>query len=518
MVLNNDARDLWEPEELRYGEITREILTDGHWFLLHINGVKYPDKPPLFFWLMALTCVATGGMSAWAIRLTSAVAGLGCVLLTYRLGTRLRDERLGVLCAWLLFTTPFFTWTACEARMDMLLTLFIMGALYCFYLDYTSNARPARHWALAHVLMGLAVLTKGPIGYLLPMLTIFLYLLWMRDLAFLRSYRPILGLLISLAVVTPWLVMTCVQGGEQFANEILFRQNTGRYFAAWLHRNPLYHYFKVVPGVFMPWTFLLPGMIAFAFRTKDAETKRRLRFPVVWFLTIFVFFSMSDSKRTIYVVPLIPAAVLWAGLFLREALDKTSPLRAWAVGGIYASAVAFIGVGLGAPIAVKLKHADAFYAALPCCLVLTFGGITVFARARAGRRWASLADVRTCVLAAFAAAMVFVMPYVNTHKSARLMLARFRGIVGPSAEIGLYRSERAGYAFYWGRLLPPLRSRDDLVEFMSREPQGYALMKTKYLAEVQGGAPDDFPVVWSGKLGGRDLVLVGGPEAKKSDT
>jgi len=518
MVLNNNVRDLWEPEELRYAEITREMLVNGDWVLLHINGVPYPDKPPLFFWLMALTCVSTGTVSAWAIRLTSAVAGLGCLVLTYRLGARLRDERLGLLCAWLLFTTPFFTWTAGEARMDMLLTLFIMGALYCFYADYSSKQEAARRWAAAYVLMGLGVLTKGPIGFLLPMLTILFYLLWMRDLRFLRSYHPMLGLLIVLAVVAPWVAATCVKGGEQFSSNLLFRQNIGRYTHAWLHRHPFYHYFGVVPGVFMPWTLFLPGMIAFTFLAKDPDTRAKLRLPLTWFLTIFVFFSLSDSKRTIYILPLMPALTLWAGMFLQQAVRARSPLHSWAKYAIVACGVIFLCLGVCGPFAAKAKYPDVVAQLVPVSVVVAVGAILVLARVRAGHAWRAVVAIQMCVLASFVTMQACVLPYANTRKSARLMVRQLRPIVGPTGTLAVYCSRRAGYAFYWGKAIPAAKSKSEFEELVKQNPQTFLLMKRKFLNELQSSPAANVSVLWSGTLGGRDLVLVGPPKAAREGT
>jgi len=188
------------------------------------------------------------------------------------------------------------------------------------------------------VLLGLAVLTKGPVGFLLPVIAIAVFALLKDNLhgaIYWRLKSGVLsagaaqqlrirfwpvplklgwGLLIVVAVVAPWLVVACIQGGAKHTYELLFHQNFNRYFDSWTHTDePFYIYFVYVALQVLPWTLLLPVAIALSAVREPRETRWARRFPLIWFLTVFLFFTFCSSKREIYTVPLLPAAGLMLG-------------------------------------------------------------------------------------------------------------------------------------------------------------------------------------------------------------
>jgi len=344
------CRDLWEPEELRYAQVTSEMMQSHQWFVLHLNTVTYPDKPPLFFWAISLCSRALGHAdkpTEFSMRLPSVLSGLGCLVFTFLLGRRLYGGRAGLLAGLFLLTMPFFAQMAIEARMDMMLTLFITASLFCFYVAYVDKYGTWLY-LVAYVLTGLAILTKGPVGALLPIIAFALFALlkdnlhgaiyWhlkgrvliagaAQKLRIRLSPVPMKigwGLLVMLAIVAPWLVPACIQGGSNHAYELLFHQNFNRYFDSWTHQNePFYLYLLFVPLQVLPWALFLPSMIAFSAAREPRETQRSAataapgcwarRFPLIWFVTIFLFFTFCSSKRWIYTLPLVPAAALMMG-------------------------------------------------------------------------------------------------------------------------------------------------------------------------------------------------------------
>src|SRR5262245_5994384 len=172
------------PDEPRALQIAEELRSFEHGaaglVVLHLNGEPYTQKPPLYYWLAAAAGAHARRVSELAARLPSALAGLCCVALTLLLGTRLLGSGAGVLGAALLLTSWEFLFLARRVQFDVLLTAFELAALASFWwLDRGIGPRRL-HQGVLHLALGLAVLTKGPVGFLIPALTIVAFLLWER--------------------------------------------------------------------------------------------------------------------------------------------------------------------------------------------------------------------------------------------------------------------------------------------------------------------------------------------------
>ena len=137
LFINIGGWDLWNPDEPRYAQVAREMMQTGSYLVPHINSEIYPDKPPLFFWLIALASRSFGDVTSASARIPSAIACLGVILLTYLLGRTLYNQTVGFLAGLILLTTAQFTWLALRANIDMTLTLWTTLALFLFYVGYT---------------------------------------------------------------------------------------------------------------------------------------------------------------------------------------------------------------------------------------------------------------------------------------------------------------------------------------------------------------------------------------------
>nr|MBP7323866.1 glycosyltransferase family 39 protein [Deltaproteobacteria bacterium] len=131
--LNLGEWDLWNPDEPRYAQIAREMRESGEWILPHLNGMVYAEKPPLVFWLTALSQKIFNKDSAFSNRFPSAVAALLTTLVVYWFGTRLFNERAGIFAALVLATNAEFFWLAHRVNLDTMLTLWITAAMAAMY-------------------------------------------------------------------------------------------------------------------------------------------------------------------------------------------------------------------------------------------------------------------------------------------------------------------------------------------------------------------------------------------------
>jgi len=200
-LANLGGYDLWAPDEPYFGEGAREMVEDGRWIVPHVNGVVTTDKPPLFFWSIAVVSLPLGTVTAWTARLPSVLAALGTLVLTLRLGRRLGDAATGTLAAAVLATSYLFWDKARTAQIDALLCLLILVAISAFEAwragEVPGRAAGIAFWAAG----GLAVLAKGPVGILLPLGIALVTLGVDRGLGRWRTFAPVAGPAAFLAVV-----------------------------------------------------------------------------------------------------------------------------------------------------------------------------------------------------------------------------------------------------------------------------------------------------------------------------
>jgi 4-amino-4-deoxy-L-arabinose transferase-like glycosyltransferase len=338
---------LLEPDEGRNAEIAREMLTLAHWAVPHFDGLAYLDKPPLLFWLMAGS-FKLFGLSEWAARLPSALAALIALLLVARLGREMFGRSVGLRSGVIFATAPLAIVFARLVIFDMPLTLLVAAALACFWRGEGKPARPLGNDLMFFAAMGLATLTKGPIGFLLPLLIIFSYLAIRRRLSSFGRLRWKWGLAIFMLIVLPWFVFVCL-GHPDFPRYAFWDESLRRFATSREHRtgSPLY-YLPVYLAGFLPWSFFL---LAFGlsrikkWRELLQESSAPVLFLICWAGVVFVFFSISQSKLPGYFLPaIIPLSILMGKAWTEAEAEANANAR---VPG-------WVTIGFGALVALGL--------------------------------------------------------------------------------------------------------------------------------------------------------------------
>ncbi len=327
---------LHEPDEGRYGEIALRMAQSGDWLTPRLNGIRYFEKPPLFFWLAGVS-IRLFGPSEFAVRLPSVLAAFLTLVFTLSLADRLFGPRTARLAVLLLLTAPLFAVFAKLALVDMLLTACITGAVASVFEVAVDGQSPSRNQALGFWAMsGCACLCKGPIGVVLPLLGFVLFAIWTRGWSFLRGLvlNP-LGLAAFSLVAGPWFVLMEVQN-PGYLPTFLVEQHLGRMFSEehFQRFRPVWYYVPLLAALLAPWTLFLPDVIIrFAGSltasrpplASDASgdvvvMSRRLRSRVLlnclW-IGPLVLFSCAQSKLAYYLLPLFPPlCVLLADVFV----------------------------------------------------------------------------------------------------------------------------------------------------------------------------------------------------------
>lgn len=308
-------RHLWEPDEARFTYISREMSQRGSWMVPYRDGEFYAHKPPLMFWLINAGTLLTGGrFNQVAGRLPSL---LGAILALWAI-SRIAASRADRPTAWrtlmVLCTSSLFWQKGGMGQIDMLLLGLELTALH---LLLRSDDEPAV-WSrvVAFIFMGLAVLAKGPVGLIVPIgIYVGVHLAAGRGRTLIRA-DWFWGLPLALALPGLWLLAAKWSGApDAYFKELFFDQNLGRLAGKFGgHKQPFYYFFKYLPLDFLPWTFFVP--ISILQLWKDAAKRRILYQLGAWVGFVVLFFSLSGSKRNLYILSAYPALSLMVAMAL----------------------------------------------------------------------------------------------------------------------------------------------------------------------------------------------------------
>ena len=338
-----DYRKLFNSSEGRYAEIPREMLVSGDWITPRLNGIKYLEKPPLQYWATT-AAYRLLEIDHWTARLWPALTGLFGLLLTGWLGTRLFGRTAGLCAALVLTSSIYYIVFSHIATLDMGVGFFLTLALAGLLMSGTRapHAPHARAWMmLAWAAMALAVLSKGLIGVILPVLAVLAYALIERDWGIWRRLRLGSGLVLFVLVAAPWFVLVSIRNPE-FAHFFFIEEHLRRFATGAAHRpGPIWYFIPILSVAVLPWLGVLPAALHSAWSAPAADRNRQLvnptRLLLAWSLAIFIFFSLSSSKLPGYVVPALPPLALLigrtlAGLDSRAVLNRIAPFALLSVG------------------------------------------------------------------------------------------------------------------------------------------------------------------------------------------
>ncbi len=320
-------RDLWK-SEARWGEVTREMFLSGNFLRPTINGTVYFDKPLLGYWLIAATAKLTGGLSEWSVRFPSAIAGLITLAATISLGRKLWSEQVARTAGWLLLTTYGFLFYARLGMADMenLASITLAVAWYAARRDKPGFLT----FLIFYLICFTGAHTKGLTAVVVPALVLLPDLI-ARRAALIRQYATLshaAALAIGIAIyLIPFVLAGWGQHGfDAEGLQMVFRENFQRFTDPFDHDEKWYVYFYHLPTLFLPWTpllllALLASVLGF-FRLPPAS-----RWMLLSIALIFIFFSVSGSRRIYYLLPILPyAALLTADWLARTAESKLATI------------------------------------------------------------------------------------------------------------------------------------------------------------------------------------------------
>ena len=312
----NGALPVTAPVEVNYAQTAKEMLAAGDWLSPQIYGNYWYDKPIFFYWEL-IAAFSLLGVTDFAARFFPALFAAAGLCLTYVFARRLYDERTAFWSAIILGTSVLYAFLAKLILTDMSLFVFFGGTLAAFFIGYRERRRA--FFYVAYACAGLAVLTKGPIGFLLPGFIILVFLAAARDLSALRRLCIPTGLLLFAVVCAQWYVYMYLAHGADFVNTFLGIHNVLRAtvseHAKW---DVWYFYLGIYFLGMFPWSFALPLALYRAWRVRPVMETRTL-FLLVWAIVVPVFFQLMATKYPTYSFPaFLPTAILTARLLAQN--------------------------------------------------------------------------------------------------------------------------------------------------------------------------------------------------------
>ncbi len=541
---------LWDMDEALYASCAREMHERGDWVVPMFNGHLFPEKPPLMFWTM-MVGFDLFGVNEFAARFFSAVLGVATALLTFHLGRLLFNVRIGFWAGIITASTIIFTVSARAATVDSALTFLTTAAFLLFALAVAKpgtgfghrpeagrgraghvlgtrlkaekcacplgppdcGKSPWRLMALMYACLGAAVLAKGPVGAILPLGAMALFLLiergWRNLLRSAWWMRPFTALVVVAAIALPWYVWVGLRTDWQWPRQFFlefnlrpFRQpiqghgDVSSYqwlvaaLVSLLYR--LYH----IPGVlvgFFPWAvFLGPTLVDAVQRMRRRDqTRAGVALAVCWFGTWFVFWSICKTKLPHYLLPAYPALALLTGCFVDRWLTEPASLKVWWLRNAWLSMI-LVGIGMiiALPIvAARYMPGEARLALIG--LIPLLGGAWCWRATARNRHQAAAIGFAVTAVVFLTVVFGFAALRVDRHQNAPAVFAAIRadGSEPSTVPLATYCFFRESLVYYAHRTADcPVTVCDDmrqLRQFLDRPGRRYVLTKDESESEIR---------------------------------
>ena len=486
---------IFEEDEAKLAEISREIVITGKWVDIQHNFSPNFHKPPLYNWV-TVSAFKVFGINEFAVRFWAALFGLGTLIITFFLASLIFDKKIGLLSTVILGSSFMFLILNRMGLVDTGLTFFVSLTLLLFLVSYL-NKKQRYLLSFTGITAALGLLTKGPLGIILPAATVFCYLIYKKDFTFFKQYfkEILIATILFFAVGLPWWVIEYNIHGTAFLQGLFGQFMLGIYFNEFQkHAEPIYFYFLVILIGMLPWSihsyYGLGISLKKEFRNKSA-------FFLIWFLIVFVLFSFAKTKIPSYSLPLFPPLAIITAVGINYLLLNTKKKLAVSkfitFGGLMFLFAALL-------IVAFLVKVDAEFSAIQTIIKLFLGSSLIlsclgfifsYAKNKTLRFYFSLGSLFLITLVFYYMSLTYFLPFYENFKPSKEAALSLKKAY-PNADFSIYTFDEwrlSSFVFYLNakkgaevlrtekQLVATLKSKSPAVIFIGKN--SYQTLKSK---------------------------------------
>ena len=527
LMFGNGLLSLTHPDEVFYIESAKDMLRHGRWFTPMIFDEVQFEKPFVSFALFA-AAIKWFGLSSFVARFWPAFFGIVGVLTVYWIAWLLfRQKRLAFLAGLILSTSFIYVALSRAVLTDMIFSIFVAITMGFFVLAYFRPEYKSAGLIFCAVFSAIAVLTKGLLGFLFPTATILIFLIFERNLKFLKTPVTLWALLVFLLLALPWHIVMYLNHGQWFLDEYFGNVHWRRVLEAEHPRlNKWYFYPGLMFAGVLPWSlFWLPAIVSIRehFKKKTSSWSG-IAFLLAWMLSVFIFIQPAASKLASYIFPLFPAVAILLAMSVDEMFEPLASIskirQRLFKSCAYVMSVALVAAAIGGFI-VGRKYINFLVSMTPvyigggfvvmmAVLIFIFNRQNNFARMVVPYSGLSL----TLLLI-----LLTARPYIEPWVSCKDISEVFKKIDQSDSTVLTSKFYVRGMRFYTDRPMavidingkpfwsphpvPFLDTEQDVLDFLKKQPVTYAVVK-------EGNVEDLKRIAQSGNYRLKELGGMGG--------
>lgn len=503
-MFGNGLLSLTIPDEVFYAQTAKEMQQQHSWMTPYLFGQPQFEKPIFLYWLLRFGLMIFG-ITSFAARFFPALFAMIGVIAVYLLGRiGFKDPRKAFISAIILMTGGIYIGLARTVFTDLIFSVFILLSLLCFYWGYALANRKGLGILLFFVFAALATLSKGPLGLLIPFLSIILFLLIKKDLKFLLNRYLFWGFLLFGVIALPWYILMFKLYGNTFIHEFFYNDHFRRIIEAEHSGNDTWYFYPVaMVGCIFPWSVFFIFALFFPFKYLKQKDNHFYIFLICLIAAVLVIFQSAHSKLVSYIFPLFPALALFTGNFTTDLITQEKGRLIYFILFLSLLIVFLVPLVL-IIISIYFNHRLSLYLSSPAVInifiivFLVFGLSLLFLIMRR-----KLLKSIYC-LALFVPIAIYLVPFVRTdiepylspQEACRYLLKNYkidntilsskffvRGVRyntdKPVAVIDI-----PGTPFFSPHPLPFLNSPDKVRDFLSKQKITYCVLKKSSVEDI----------------------------------
>ncbi len=504
LMWGNGILNLTNPDEVFYTQTAKEMIRHQSWLTPYLFGQPQFEKPIFTYWLLKFIFTFFG-ISNFTARFFPALFAMAGVVAVYALGLlAFKEEKKAFLSGLILMSSGLYIGLARTVFTDMIFSVLILWALLSFFWGYSRKNRKKPGLILFFFFTALAVLTKGPLGLMIPLLIIASFLLVnQKELRFLFCKEFLgWGFFTFMIIALPWYMYILSRYGHGFIQEFFYNDHIRRFLIAEHSGNDTWYFYPAaIIGCLFPWSILMLCALAYLIkRLREGNNPFHL-FLICWIAVVFLVFQASHSKLISYILPLVPAFPLIIADFIYSFIADTQKRR-FVFAPFLITAISFLIISVGLGIGTCLFMSGfAEYVSLRaplCTLSLLWFILAILLTILAIRhKYAQFAYLLACYMLAFFGVFPFavkgIAPFVSSKDICAYLLKDYKdeGVIlcaKPFVRGVRYYTDKPvavyGSNFFSPHPVPCVSTDEEVTEFLQKQPITFAVLTKSTMRNI----------------------------------